>query len=614
MKRLISISLVLSLVMSFCVQTASAATIGDAAENGSLLSSIMNEALCERLTQAADEDIMQVTIELKDNINLNDVELKAVSRAKISSTEMAVLSTDTLSLTDMENESVQLAALKVYDRISQERNSILKEYYKVKNEDFISSTCIKDAEIGSVGLFIPFIRDVSLTKAEILEIAARPEVCRIDIAEELNPCSFDEDEYLDSTLDCQDVNDTYKIVGGDAFINAGYTGSGIRVGQIEWYHPDKSKMGSDGNNIKLINDEISVGYHPTMVSGIIKKFAPSCSIYSYALDADPTEGDVISACEKVINDYNVHVINLSIGNCSGEYTETSRQIDNIIRNNDVVIVAGAGNAATDLTGQYIQSSKISSLAMAGNVIAVGSVGTKGTNPDASDAFTLSDYSCYEETSPINKPDIVAPGYVRIYSLQNYGTSFAAPHVTGTVVQMMARNAAFVKQPQKVKAALLASATRNCGTSMSYIEGTIGSNYEGAGVLDAEFCYRLSKAGRATHFDATSSSDTFTHNVYCDYTTKPFRIACTWEVAAADSGSALNVSDYNLMVYKNGTPVAWSFAPSGSGSKLGTNNEIIEIPTSDLKAFGGGYYEVEIYRVGSFKGSGTVRIGLAWEQD
>lgn len=238
MKRFISILVIFSLAMSFCVQTASAAMVGEAEESGSVLSSVVDEALRERLTQAADEDIIHVTIELKDNVDLNDVELRAVLRAGVSSTEMAIIGAETFSLSDEENESVQLAALEIYDRISRERNSVLKEYYKFKNENFISSTRLKDAEIGSVGLFTPFIRDVSLTKEEILEISARPEVCRIDIAKELNLGYFDQDEYSDSSSDIQDINDTYKIVGGDAFVNAGYTGSGIRVGLIELYNHD----------------------------------------------------------------------------------------------------------------------------------------------------------------------------------------------------------------------------------------------------------------------------------------------------------------------------------------------------------------------------------------
>ncbi|MDE7230887.1 MAG: S8 family serine peptidase [Oscillospiraceae bacterium] len=419
-------------------------------------------------------------------------------------------------------------------------------------------------------------------------------------------------------MDYPDINDTYKIIGGDAFINAGYSGIGIRVGVIEEKRPILSGMGSDSNNITIVPNSAEItGEHPTMVCGIIKKFAPSCSIYTYALGNSPSY--VVDACRDLINDYSVHVINLSIGSCYGMYTEFARRIDRIIRNTKVSIVVGAGNADTHERklddGEVeveIDSLKTNILGMAGNAITVGNAKTNGTNPDASGAFTLSWNSCYDEYSAINKPDICAPGYIHIYDYGDYGTSYAAPHVTGTVVQMMARNPAFVDQPQKIKAALLASATRNCGTT--FFEDRLMSDYEGAGVVDAEFCYRLSKAGRSTHFDATSNSDSFTHDVYCDYTTKPFRIACTWEAAAKGSGAVLYVTNYNLTVKKNGVTVAECKTNVSTGSNKYFNSKIIEIPTSVLRENGGGFYTVEISRDGEFKGTGTVRIGLAWEQD
>lgn len=620
MKRFIYILAILSLVMSFCVQTASSAMIGDTAQTKVDLVSVLDNPLREHLAQAAEDDVIRVTIELMDDIDLDNVELKAISRAEISMAEKAYLNAEALSLTDTENRSIQSAALKVYDKISKERNAILEEYYSAKNEAFISSTCLKDAEIGGVGLFTPFIQDVSLTKGEILNVAANPEVCRIYIVEEHHLGYFDHDDYSNRSWDYPSIDDTYKIVGGDAFINAGYTGSGIRVGLVELYHPNLSKMGSDGKNITLVNSG-NTGSHPTMTSGIIKKFAPSCSIYSYALGDTTTEKEALDACDYLIKNYSVDVINVSLGYRDGTYTEYARRMDLTIRNTRVPIVVAAGNAKTQDSGggeeeieKVILDGRINVLGIAGNAITVGNVITDGIDPDAPGAFKLAEDSCYKETSPINKPDICAPGYVRIYSYKDCGTSFAAPHVTGTVVQMMARNAAFVSQPQKVKAALLASATRNCGESMSDLSFDNGSDKVGAGVLDSEFCYRLSRAGRAAHFDATSSSDTFTQDVYCDYTTKPFRIACTWEIAADKTGDALNVSDYDLRVFKNGVQVATSLSSVSPTSTKGTNSEIIEIKTDTLKKYGGGYYEVQISRYGSFYGTGTVRIGLAWEQD
>lgn len=603
MKKFISILAIFSIAMSFCFQTASAAIVSGVMTETNVVSSVLTVSLSEYLARATDDDVVQVTIELKDDIDLNDVEEKAISRANISSTEMAALNVNTFSLGEEDNESLQLVTLKVFDRVSRERNSILKNHYSTKNENFILSAGLQDKKIESVGLFTPFIRGVSLTKAQILEVAKNPMVCLID---------YVEGQYA---IDCDNINNTYKIVGGDTFTNAGYSGSGIRVGLVEQYHPITTKMGSDGDGIVNVNTGSSSD-HATMTSGIIKKFAPSCTIYSYALGYKPSLASPIAACETLIDKYDVHVINMSIGanRTVGSYTAESRALDWLVRNNKVTIVAAAGNLYVD--GDGVVYDQVSPFGVAGNVITVGAVTSSGTNPDASSAYSFPSWSLYKESTPMNKPDICAPGVVTIYSLTNSGTSFATPHVTGTVIQMMARNSAFIKQPQKIKASVLASGTRNCGTSMSYIGKEI-SNEEGAGVLDADFCYRVSRAGRATHFDVTSSftsSNPLTQQVYCDYVTKPFRIACTWEVAATSSGTSINVSDYDMRVYKDGVQVASSMISVGPTKTKGSNSEIIEIPTSDLSKYGGGYYEVRISPYGSFYGTGTVRIGLAWEQD
>lgn len=59
MKRFISVLAILSLVMSFCVQTVSAAMIGDTARTRGDLYSVLDDTLCERLEEAADDDVIR---------------------------------------------------------------------------------------------------------------------------------------------------------------------------------------------------------------------------------------------------------------------------------------------------------------------------------------------------------------------------------------------------------------------------------------------------------------------------------------------------------------------------------------------------------------------------
>lgn len=80
MKRFISILAILSLMMSFFVQTASSAMIGNTMQIKANLASVLDDSLRERLAQAAEDDVIRVTVELMDGIDLDNVELKAISR------------------------------------------------------------------------------------------------------------------------------------------------------------------------------------------------------------------------------------------------------------------------------------------------------------------------------------------------------------------------------------------------------------------------------------------------------------------------------------------------------------------------------------------------------
>lgn len=312
----------------------------------------------------------------------------------------------------------------------------------------------------------------------------------------------------------------------------------------------------------------------------------------------------------MISSHNVHVINLSCGKGNvNVYDRYSREINTLVRNNKVTIVVAAGN-----NGQTLNP-----LALAPNAIAVGAVISSGTNQAADGAYTLWDSSSYRESkSIVNKPDVCAPGYLEIFGYEDIGTSFAAPHVTGTVVQMMSRNVGLTNKPETLKAILMASASFNAGTSMSYVTGTRASNKEGAGVIDAGFCYQVASNGRRTHFDATSSPATFSHDIYCDTTTVPFRVACTWEVIMTDGEASyadeveVFIPDFDMYIYKNGTFVTSSTADTYSTTNPTSNYEIIELSTSKLAELGAGYYQVQIVRNDNNNG-GSFRVGLAWEQ-
>ncbi|MCM1307329.1 MAG: S8 family serine peptidase [Butyrivibrio sp.] len=595
MKKIKSLTIAIMLVISLFITSTQAADMIavdlTASKDSAAAAATISDALRERLVEAEEDERIPVTIELTDNIDLEKVDQRALARAQLSSAELAIMNVDTSTFSEEINEAHQKMMLELHDEIAVQKQAILKEHYSNKTAVFLSSAGLTKAEYGSIGIFTPFISNILLTPVQIQKLSASPEVVYIDYLGGVEDTDFDS------------IENTYRIINGNVAVDEGYTGGGIRVGLVESGVPKRSIMGNDAQNI-LRTNSTNETEHAALTSGIIKKMAPGCTIYARAM----TTATIIDDIETLIDKYNVHVVNVSCGALSeGVYTTRSRRLDQLVKRTGVAIVVSSGNGNPS-------SDYINDLALAPNVIAVGAVNSSGTNPGAARAYMQTNYSIYRENiKTVNKPDVCAPGQILMYSLIAEGTSFSAPHVTGTIVQMIARNSGLRDKPQTLKAALMASASYNYGSSMSYVTNTRASDQEGAGVIDAGFCYQVARNSRRTHFDATVNSTSFEKNVYCDYTTIPFRIACAWE--ALSTGSTTSISDYDMKVYKNGTLVASSSAFTISSENPKSNYEIIEIGTATLEKYGAGYYQVKITRSGGFSGdvTQTVRIGLAWEQ-
>ena len=155
-----------------------------------------------------------------------------------------------------------------------------------------------------------------------------------------------------------------------------------------------------------------------------------------------------------------------------------------------------------------------------------------------------------------------------------------------------------------------SGTCRCDTQFS---NTKVSNKEGAGVVDAGFCYKVASLGYNMEFNSPPNCTSFAQGVYCSYSGKPFRIACTWSVISNDSNNTTNITNFDMAIYKGNTKVAESKAPTNSSTSPNTNYEIIELSPSTLSYYGAGNYTVYISRNGSYYGSENVKIGLAWAQ-
>lgn len=265
--------LVISLVLQFVSIPVSAEILSSGSQNSGP-TAIISSTLKEHLLTAGKNELIPVTIELKDDIDLDAVEQKAIKHADLSTEEKALLSADTSRLSEEENQAHQLEALTIRDKIYSERHKILEEYYENKNGTFIADNGLSDVKIGSIGIYTPFIRDALLTREQIKALEANKEVCYMDYA------GNDEDIVRGPVLpsiDVPSIDDTYQIINGDVCVNSGYTGSGIRVGLVEEGHPITSVMGNNINNITKDGGATnSESVHATMTSGIIIKFAPGC--------------------------------------------------------------------------------------------------------------------------------------------------------------------------------------------------------------------------------------------------------------------------------------------------------------------------------------------------
>lgn len=132
--------------------------------------------------------------------------------------------------------------------------------------------------------------------------------------------------------------------------------------------------------------------------------------------------------------YSVDVINFSAGWFNGSgYEAFDREFDELLINTGVTFVKSSGN----------EGGPITSPGKALNVITVGNVNTSTGLADTDAPYNMQRFSSYTEAGYLpNKPDIAAPGTNMSTILgnnelyTNTGTSFAAPLVTGVIVQMM----------------------------------------------------------------------------------------------------------------------------------------------------------------------------------
>ena len=324
-------------------------------------------------------------------------------------------------------------------------------------------------------------------------------------------------------------------------------------------------------------DDSDIARHPTGVAGIVGStlagttgIAPGANI----LSADIDSTSVSSIEDGLLWGYagGADVYNLSFGTDDDGLVEMEDLlVDYFVRNYARLVVKSAGNISNTCTDTL----QVTNPGMGFNVFAVGNYNDMGTCDDADDA--ISSDSCYgDPESPHGdrqKPEVAAPG-TNITTLDwsssstcttrtGSGTSFAAPHVSGTAANLIARDLTYKDWPELARATLMATAFNN-------VEGNRRlSEKDGAGGIDAEAADTTARRGR--WWAGTLTEPDFDSNGWrtiASFQVKPLtsrlKVAITWDSNPGEddfwSPSDLMISnDFDLYVFRSGVtaPVAVS---------------------------------------------------------
>ena len=298
-----------------------------------------------------------------------------------------------------------------------------------------------------------------------------------------------------------------KQIGAGDVHTAGNTGQGVKVGVIDtgidYTHPDLVGVYAGGYDIINNDPDPFDDYgHGTLVAGIIAAnmngqgvvgVAPDAEIYAYkVLDANG-EGDysdLIAALERATLVDHVDVINMSLGGTE----DTQALADEVaaVYARGAIMVAASGNVNPFDWQQLLYGCPVAFPGAYPQVFA-----TTFTNPD--DALT--GYSC---TGP--EVDFAAPGDLinstastgscplcapSGYRADLSGTSFASPHLAGTVALVLAHGITNAGDPttlaDDVKAHLCANTTQGFGVLSTPIAPTDPryAQYFGCGVVNAK---------------------------------------------------------------------------------------------------------------------------------
>lgn len=554
-----------------------------------------------------------------DEIDAAEVEELALKKTGFNKASIRALveqgKGDTVTLDDV-NEYIAVER-KLYAEKQQSANQKFAGKYTFLTE-------AKSKEDAYVCSYAPMIV-VKLTKSQIETLAKDSAVCAISHSPKIKA-----ENMMSTSVPTIDADYTRDTLG--------YNGAGIRIGMVELGIPvseDENAVSWVSHALRATNTD-GVNYDPedalhaiavaevmvsndTSENGKYKGIVPNATLYSAALGNNENSSRVYAAVEWLLSQ-NVHVINMSAGiildNGAGKYTEVEKWFDHIAHNHSVHFVASAGNYNPE---SLVDEPNVSHPALAYNVIAVGNLDDKNTTSLVSDVLAAT--SCYDEikvassVTPPNKPDLVAPGEnISTSSFHNVsgffqpvsGTSFAAPHVTGIVAQLIDQYPSLAVLQDLTKAILTAAIDH---PSRRYTSADT-NNFDkyGAGCVNALACTEVSYRGTfASSTFAASSTTPKTYTFNAPSSAAFVRGSLVWLKSTWYSGSNHTGSPtVNGGVTKLSITV---FTPNGDEIDFSNDNKTNMIVFElDPDIYGYGNYTVEIGTTGS---NYPTYFGFAW---
>lgn len=466
----------------------------------------MTELLKRVISEKNDEDIIPIIVEIED---VDDDEMIEVMGKRHP--EMVK------DYYDLENGLNHEASMEVVQKLIETKRAIYRELYAEKNRETAMKLCslaaLDEKSVRFISEYSPFIC-FDVPKEVISVFTSSEDVLgieynySIEIVPELN--------YMTKVSRSKYIRDTY-----------GLKGTGVGIGMIESYLPDKNNSSySEIYNKNIVYDpnvssmsgtlyDAHAANTAAILIGKTNGCAPNATLYATALKSPTGTNDLFMArIEWLLGRTSpvASVINMSAAitttglytASNGTYDFPSRWIDHIAMQHNVHFVKSSGN---NLHPENPGGFLVTSPGMAYNGITVGSYDVVKTEPWETTTSTISDYSCYDTGAGLAyKPDLVAPGYpytISGSSTNGSGTSNSAPMVSGIMAQLISARPELAGQQRALKAILLASSWNKLDTS-GYPDTLVESSR----------CNQMFKKQGVGKVDAKNARYTLNNNMYC----------------------------------------------------------------------------------------------------